>query len=44
MLGNIVEYRNLESGEHIQRVKGYTKILAKSSVYNIRNTISTKIR
>ena len=29
MLGNIVEYRNLESGEHIQRVKGYTKILAK---------------
>lgn len=28
MLGTIVEYRNLESGEHIQRVKGYTKILA----------------
>lgn len=28
MLGNIVEYRNLESGEHVQRVKGYTKILA----------------
>lgn len=28
MLGNIVEYRNLESGEHIQRVKGYTRILA----------------
>ena len=28
MLGTIVEYRNLESGEHIQRVKGYTRILA----------------
>ena len=28
MLGTIVECRNLESGEHIQRVKGYTKILA----------------
>lgn len=27
VLGNIVEYRNLESGEHIQRVKLYTKIL-----------------
>lgn len=29
MLGTIVEYRNLESGEHIQRVKGYTEILAR---------------
>lgn len=28
MLGTIVEFRNLESGEHIQRVKGYTRILA----------------
>ena len=28
MLGTIVEYRNLESGEHIQRVKDYTRILA----------------
>lgn len=28
MMATIVEYRNLESGEHIQRVKGYTKILA----------------
>lgn len=28
ILGNVVEYRNLESGEHIQRVKGYTRILA----------------
>jgi putative two-component system response regulator len=28
MLGNMVEYRNLESGEHVQRVKGYTKLLA----------------
>lgn len=27
-LGNVVESRNLESGLHIQRVKGYTKILA----------------
>jgi len=29
MLGTIVENRNLESGEHIHRVKGYTEILAK---------------
>lgn len=28
MLGTVVEYRNIESGQHIQRVKGYTKILA----------------
>lgn len=30
MLGTIVEYRNLESGEHIQRVKDYTRILAEN--------------
>lgn len=29
LLGNTVESRNLESGEHVQRVKGYTEILAK---------------
>ena len=29
ILGTVVEYRNLESGEHIQRVKGFTRILAK---------------
>lgn len=28
ILGTIVEYRSLESGEHIQRVQGYTRILA----------------
>lgn len=28
ILGSVVEYRNLESGEHIKRVKGYTRILA----------------
>ena len=27
-LGTIVEYRSLESGEHVKRVMGYTKILA----------------
>ena len=27
-LGDIVEYRNVESGEHIHRVKEYTRILA----------------
>lgn len=27
-LGNIVEARNLESGEHVRRVKGFTHILA----------------
>ena len=34
MLGTIVEYRNLESGEHIQRVKGYTRILAEDFAKN----------
>jgi putative two-component system response regulator len=28
ILGTVVECRDLESGEHIQRVKGYTEILA----------------
>lgn len=28
ILGTVVECRNLESGEHIKRVKGFTKILA----------------
>jgi len=28
VLGTVVEYRNLESGEHIKRVKGFTGILA----------------
>lgn len=27
ILGNVVESRNLESGEHVRRVKGFTKIL-----------------
>lgn len=30
ILGTVVEYRNLESGEHIFRVKNYTSILAQS--------------
>lgn len=30
ILGAIVEYRNLESGEHVKRVMGYTEILAKT--------------
>lgn len=29
MMGSIVEARNLESGTHIRRVKGFTRILAK---------------
>lgn len=28
ILGTVVEYRNLESGEHVRRVKGFTRILA----------------
>ncbi len=28
ILGTVVEYRNLESGEHIKRVKNFTRILA----------------
>ena len=31
VLGTVVEYRNLESGEHIKRVKGFTEILAKKA-------------
>lgn len=27
ILGTVVEHRNLESGEHVKRVKGFTKIL-----------------
>lgn len=32
LLGTVVEFRNLESGEHIMRVKQYTKILAESAM------------
>lgn len=32
ILGTVVEYRNLESGEHINRVKGFTKIMAEQMV------------
>lgn len=32
LLGTMAEYRNLESGEHIQRVKIYTRILAKELI------------
>ena len=30
ILGTVVEYRNLESGEHVKRVEEYTRILAES--------------
>lgn len=30
ILGTVVEYRNTESGNHINRVKGFTRILAES--------------
>ena len=32
ILGTVVEYRNLESGEHIKRVKGFTELLAKDAM------------
>ena len=32
ILGTVVEFRNLESGEHINRVKKYTKILAEGAM------------
>ena len=32
ILGTVVEYRNLESGEHIKRVKGFTRILAEQAM------------
>lgn len=32
ILGTVVEYRNLESGEHISRVKTFTAILAKAMI------------
>lgn len=28
LLGTVVEYRNMESGQHIKRVKGFTQLLA----------------
>ena len=31
VLGTVVEYRNLESGEHIKRVKEFTNILAEKA-------------
>ncbi len=34
ILGTVVEYRNLESGEHIKRVKGFTRILAEYVMKN----------
>ena len=33
MLGTVVEFRNLESGEHINRVKKYTQILAEEVMH-----------
>ena len=30
LLGSVVESRNLESGDHIRRVKGYTRVLAEA--------------
>lgn len=32
LLGEVVEYRNLESGEHIKRVKSFTQILAEQAM------------
>lgn len=32
ILGTVVEYRNLESGQHIKRVKGFTRILAEQAM------------
>ncbi len=32
VLGEVVEYRNLESGEHIKRVKNFTRILAEQAM------------
>lgn len=32
ILGTVVEYRNLESGQHIMRVKGFTRILAEQAM------------
>lgn len=35
LLGNVVEGRDVESGEHIQRVKGYTNILANRVMHDL---------
>lgn len=32
ILGTVVEYRNVESGQHIKRVKGFTRILAEQAM------------
>lgn len=42
ILGTVVEYRNLESGEHILRVKHFTSILAKSMMELYPETGLTK--
>ncbi len=34
VLGNVVESRNLESGEHVKRVKGFTKILGEQLMHD----------
>ena len=43
ILGSVVEYRNLESGEHIKRVKGYTRILANKLLEDGKISISDAI-
>ncbi len=46
ILGTVVEYRNLESGEHIKRVKYFTKILAEQvmKMYPEYGLTESKIR
>lgn len=44
ILGTVVEYRNLESGEHIKRVKSYTQILATQMMHDYPEYNLTKER
>ena len=43
-ISNIVEFRNLESGMHVKRIKGFTKILAKAVEDAVVSPISEAFR
>lgn len=42
MLSTVIEYRSLESGQHIRRIRGFTNILLESIVKNMRDVHFTK--
>lgn len=42
MLSTVIEYRSLESGQHIRRIRGFTNILLESIVENMSGVQFTK--